>query len=71
MLYPRCPTCGGMLAHLEVDFEDKKKNICNNPKLTDEQKLLELKENVNNLGLLRYCCKLRVLTYIDLIDIVK
>jgi DNA-directed RNA polymerase subunit N (RpoN/RPB10) len=71
MLYPRCPSCGGMLAHLEVTYENKKRDICNNPNITDKQKLLEIKKIIDELGLLRYCCKLRLLTYIDLIDIVK
>jgi DNA-directed RNA polymerase subunit N (RpoN/RPB10) len=71
MLPPRCFTCGGMLAHLEVPFEAARKNICDNPNLKDEEKIELLTKNINDLGLIRYCCKLRVITYIDTIDLIK
>jgi DNA-directed RNA polymerase subunit N (RpoN/RPB10) len=71
MLYPRCPTCGKKLSHLELKYEDKLEDILNNPKLTENQKNVEKQKLVNSLGLTRYCCKTRIITYLDTIKIIK
>lgn len=71
MLYPRCPTCGKILANLEIDYEEAKKKICDNISLNEEQKNAEKEKLVNSLGLERYCCKTRILKYLDVINIIK
>lgn len=71
MLYPRCPTCGKILANIEVDYEKAKDKICDNPSLTEEQKNKAKRNLVNSLGLERYCCKTRLLTYLDTVKIIK
>ena len=70
MLYVRCPTCGKKLAHLEIQYEEAKEKICNNPSLTQTQKDDAKKKLVNSLGLDRYCCKTRLLTYLDTVHII-
>jgi DNA-directed RNA polymerase subunit N (RpoN/RPB10) len=71
MLYPRCPTCGKILANLEIDYNEAKNKICNNSSLNKEQQNAEKEKLVNSLGLERYCCKTRVLKYLNLIDFIK
>lgn len=71
MLYPRCPTCGKNLSNIEIPYEEAKQKICDNPSLTDEQKDTAKQKLVNSLGLERYCCKTRLLTYLDVVRIIK
>ena len=71
MLYPRCPTCGTKLAHIEIPFEEGLEKICNNPALSDDKKDTEKMKLVNRFGLKRYCCKRILLTYTDLVKIIK
>ena len=74
MLPPRCFTCGHMLAHLELEYEEKLKEIDNNIKLSNDDKAKYKRELVNKLlpdrWLKRYCCRTRLISYVDLIEIV-
>ncbi len=74
MLPPRCFTCGHVLANLELEFEEKLNEIDNNMKLNAEQKA-ELKQKLidkllPNRWKTRYCCRSRLLSYVDLIKII-
>ena len=71
MLYPICPTCGTCLADIEPVFEVRKDKICENPELSEEDKNLAIQKLVNEMNLRRLCCKMRLITYVDLIKIVK
>lgn len=96
MLFIVCPTCSGLLGHLQIiidngleainninlDNKDIKKIYAKELELIQseyknknqiEKKLKEkLKLNlINNLGLTNQCCRMRVLTYIRLVDIIK
>ena len=72
MIYLRCPTCGYTLANREELIGNKFKEIDNNPNLTDEDKpILKTKFINEELELPRYCCKLRILTFLDLTKIIK
>jgi DNA-directed RNA polymerase subunit N (RpoN/RPB10) len=69
MLYLRCPTCGELLGNIELIYEFELKRILAldiDDKLKDE-KVREL--NIM-IGLDKYCCRMRLFTYIDLIEIV-
>lgn len=70
MLYSACPTCGTLLADKQLDYEEKLKKICDNPKLSQEDKDKQKMELINSMGLERYCCKMKLMTYVDLIKIV-
>lgn len=71
MLYYKCPTCKTLLANKELIFEREMKKICKDSKL-DEHKKNELKRKLlDDLELHRYCCRMRMLTYVDQITIVK
>jgi len=74
MLPPRCFTCGHVLADLEIEYEEGLNQIDNNIKLNDEQKSEEKKKLINKLlpgrWKKRYCCRSRLLSYVDLIKVI-
>ena len=70
MLYLTCPTCGYCLGNKQLELEKEKKKICDNPNLTSTQKETKIKEAINNLNLRRYCCKMRLISYIDTVQII-
>ena len=70
MLYYKCPTCGTILANKQIPFEQGMLKICNNEKLTEKQKEIEKKKLLDELYILNVCCRMRMLTYIKLIDII-
>jgi len=70
MIYMRCP-CGYILGNRQIFYESRMEEIVNNPNTDDDVKL-ELKTKlVESLKLKRYCCKVRVMTFKQLTDIVK
>ena len=68
MLYIICPTCGYFISQKILIYEEGKNNICNNPKLSNSEKEKELSELLLSLKLRRYCCKMRIMTYKDIIN---
>jgi DNA-directed RNA polymerase subunit N (RpoN/RPB10) len=72
MLYISCPTCGYFLGLKTIEYEKGKEEICNNPDLSELQRNDELTKLLLGLRLRRYCCKMRMMTYKDLVqDIVS
>ena len=67
MLYIVCPTCGYFLGQKMIYFETEKEKICNNPTLCNEERDELISKLILSLKLRRYCCKMRILTYKDLI----
>tara|TARA_B100000902_G_scaffold396420_1_gene457371 strand:- start:10743 stop:10958 length:216 start_codon:yes stop_codon:yes gene_type:complete len=65
MLYPVCPTCQFILADKQIPYEKGYEKIINNDKLSNEKKQNEIEELLNNLGLIRYCCRMRMISFID------
>jgi hypothetical protein len=68
MLYITCPTCGYFLGQKTIEYEEQKEKICSNPNLSIEKREKELSELLLKLGLRRYCCKMRVMSYKDLVE---
>ena len=68
MLYLTCQTCGYFLGQKTIQYEEGKKDICNNPKLTAEEKEKAMSKLLLGLGLRRYCCKMRMMTYKDIVQ---
>jgi DNA-directed RNA polymerase subunit N (RpoN/RPB10) len=70
MIYIKCPSCGLLLGNRQMVYEKGLDEINSNPN-TDNDKKLELKTKlVESLGLNRYCCKMRVMTYKNLPEII-
>jgi DNA-directed RNA polymerase subunit N (RpoN/RPB10) len=74
MLPPRCFTCGHVLANLEIEFEDNLDQIDNNINLNDDQKAENKRKLVDKLlpgrWKNRYCCRSRLISYVDLIKVI-
>lgn len=70
MIYIKCPSCGFLLGNRQMVYEKGLEEINSDPN-TDNQKKLELKTKlVESLGIKRYCCKMRVMTYKNLPEII-
>lgn len=73
MNYIRCPTCNRLIGDKVIPFDEGIKKISDNPELTQAQKTEEKIKLINSLKIPqdRYCCKMRLMTYRDLVKIVK
>jgi len=71
MLYSKCPSCNTKLAHKQIPLEDGLQNICNDTKLTDKQKEDAVFDLLKKLEINNYCCRTRVLTYLDEVKLLK
>ena len=70
MLYPVCPTCQNLLADKQIPFEEEMEKICNNKNLKEDEKQKQKKKLLDQLGLSRYCCRTRMISYLDQIQII-
>lgn len=68
MLYMSCPTCGYFLGQKLLEYELEKQKICSNPKLSSEERESNITKLLLSLNLRRYCCKMRVMTYKDIVQ---
>ncbi len=64
MLYVICPTCKKLLGDKQIKYEQELEKIVNNDKLSEEQKDNKKEELAQSL-VKRYCCRMRLITYID------
>jgi DNA-directed RNA polymerase subunit N (RpoN/RPB10) len=69
MIYLKCPTCSTILGNRQIIYETGLKEILNNKNLTDKMKEDEKLKLLNSLDLTNYCCKMRVITYVNLTEI--
>ena len=69
MLYARCPGCGSTLAHIELPYIELVKRIENDVKMNDKEKEKYLKEQLQEF-VENDCCRMRLITYSDLVLIV-
>lgn len=70
MLYITCPTCGYFIGQKILEYEEGKDKICLHPTLSQEEKEKELSKLLLSLKLRRYCCKMRVMSYKDIVQII-
>jgi len=68
MIYLTCPTCGFFLGAKTIEFETKRKEICTNPNLSEEEITEEISKLIKSLGIRRYCCRMRLLTAKDIVQ---
>ena len=75
MLYMFCPSCRELLGDKQKYYERKMAEICQKYEMGEIKFKNEFdianQELVNNLGLRRYCCKQKMMTYVRSVDIVK
>lgn len=66
----RCSTCGTLLGDIQLIHEEETTKIDNsNLSVTEKNKKKE--ELMNKYGISRYCCRMRILGNLDLINIIK
>ena len=73
MLYVKCPSCKTLLADKQLTYDDILEKICGDldtGKITAKQ-ADELKKKLVNSFDLKYCCKMRLMTFARLINVVK
>ena len=68
MIYLTCPSCGYFIGNKIMNYETKKKEICDNPKYSDKEKELEITKLIKSLNIRRYCCKMRLMTCKDVVQ---
>ena len=71
MLYFRCPTCKTPLANKQLLYEQKLDNVCNDDKLSISAKNIAKMKILDELELHRPCCRMRIMGYVQLINIIK
>ena len=66
MLYSVCPTCRMLLADKQIPFEKKMEEL-KNKNLSKEEFLKEQNKFLIELGIgpERYCCRMRIISYVD------
>jgi DNA-directed RNA polymerase subunit N (RpoN/RPB10) len=73
MLYIVCPTCNSLLGDRQDYYERELKKITEeylDGKISKEKTNEKKEELIKSLGLRRYCCRMRVITYQNLVDII-
>jgi DNA-directed RNA polymerase subunit N (RpoN/RPB10) len=70
MLYPVCPTCGHLLADIELEFTEKYNNIVES-KGDEQKKEKEILKLFNDVHIKKYCCKMRLISYFDHIKVIQ
>lgn len=68
-----CFSCNTVLADKVLVFESAFEKICNNPQISDSERENQKVKLINSehLGIERYCCRTRMMSYIDLVKVVK
>ena len=70
MLYATCPTCNNLLADKQIFFEEEKEKIENDKNLSKKDRERETEKLLDKIGLVRYCCRMRMITYLDQVNII-
>jgi DNA-directed RNA polymerase subunit N (RpoN/RPB10) len=71
MYYLKCPSCGNIISNRIIKINEEYDKINNDFKLSNEEKEKKRTEAINSLKLKRYCCKSRLMTLPNLIDIIN
>jgi DNA-directed RNA polymerase subunit N (RpoN/RPB10) len=71
MYYLKCPSCGNIISNRIIKINEEYDKINNDFKLSNEEKEKKRTEVINSLKLKRYCCKTRLMTLPNLIDIIN
>ena len=69
-----CPSCRELLADKQKYYERKLAEICQQLEigvLTKEQSDAKKLELINSIGLRRWCCRMRLTTFVRIVDLIK
>jgi len=81
MLYMRCPTCGELLGNKELIYIERMKKICTELGVDDDivsigqidkdEKFIKKKQEIIKDLCENICCRPRLMTYIDLVQVIR
>jgi DNA-directed RNA polymerase subunit N (RpoN/RPB10) len=71
MIYLKCPSCGTVIGNRQIPYENKLKEIDNNPNIDEDAKLDQKNKLINSLEIKRSCCKMRIMTFKSMPLIIK
>lgn len=69
MLIPKCPTCKTRLADKQIPYTIELSRICSMKDISEEEREQLKMKLLTDLELLRLCCKMRILTFKNLPDL--
>jgi DNA-directed RNA polymerase subunit N (RpoN/RPB10) len=70
MYYLRCPSCSLIIGNRQIEYEKKMFEIDNNDKFNQDEKD-DLKTKIfDELEIMRYCCRQRIICYIQKTSII-
>lgn len=77
----KCPTCGALLRHKQIVYEDRMNKLCtemgvdydtvSSGSLDKNEEFKEKRAKVVNELCEKICCKMNMLTYVSLVKIIK
>lgn len=81
MLYPICPTCGALLANIQLPYQRDMKKLCDeygvdhellSRTLLHDEKFNKKKEEILNKYTEpdRYCCRMRLTNFCNIVELV-
>ena len=71
MLYPLCPTCKTTLSDKIIGYQKELELLCNRTDLDLNTLNNEKKKLLDKYHIINMCCRMRVMGYVKLIDLVK
>jgi DNA-directed RNA polymerase subunit N (RpoN/RPB10) len=71
MIYLKCPSCSTIIGNRQIIYENTLEQINNNSNIDDDTKMIQKTKLIESLKLKRYCCKMRIVTFKQLTDIIK
>lgn len=80
MLYMVCPTCGELLGDKQLIYNNKLKEICDKYNINDDllsrgfdktPAFVEERQNLIQSLFKNICCRMRALTYVELVKLIK
>lgn len=70
-----CPGCRELLGDKQKYYERHLRDLCHKNEMgiykTKDEFDKEKTKLINSMGLRRYCCKQKIMTYIRLVDLIK
>jgi DNA-directed RNA polymerase subunit N (RpoN/RPB10) len=80
MLYMKC-SCGKLLGHLQPIYEDGMRKICEKfnmdynvysiGEINNDQNFRNEQSKLLNSLCTRYCCKIAIMNYVDIVNLIK
>jgi DNA-directed RNA polymerase subunit N (RpoN/RPB10) len=71
MIYLKCPSCSYIIGNRQIIYEKKLDEIYSNPNIDDDEKMNQKTKLIDSLNIKRYCCRMRIITFKQLTDIIK